>query len=46
MEGERWCTADGILTCPNVNEVSKRRLLELAMAADVRECVGALQLGH
>ena len=35
------------LTYPSVNEVSKRRLLELAMAASgLRECVGALNMEH
>ena len=36
----------GALTCPSVNEVSKRRLLELAMAAWLRDCVGALNMEH
>ena len=34
------------LTYPSINEVSKRRLLELAMAAGLRECVGALNMEH
>ena len=42
----RWRTAAGALTYPSVNEVSKRRLLELAMAAGVREFVGALNMEH
>ena len=42
----RWRTAVGALTCPSVNEVSKRRLLELAMGAGVREFVGALQFEY
>ena len=42
----RWRTAVGALTCPSVNEVTKRDLLELAMAAGVREFVGALQMEH
>ena len=37
----RWCMADGVLTRLSVNEVSRGRLLELAMAAGVMECVGA-----
>ena len=37
----RWRTADGAMTQPSVNQVSKRCLLELAMAAGVKECVGA-----
>ena len=36
----------GALTCPSVNEVSKRRLLELAMTAWVREFVSALNMEH
>ena len=40
-EGVRWRTADGAMTRLSVNEVSRRRLLELAMAAWVMECVGA-----
>ena len=39
--GVRWRTADGAMTKLKVNEVSRRRLLELAMAAGVMECVGA-----
>ena len=35
----RWLTADGAMTRLIVNEVSRRRLLELAMAAGVMECV-------
>ena len=41
-----WRTAVGALTCPSVIEFSKRRLLELAMGAGVRECVAALQYDH
>ena len=37
----RWRTADGAMTQLSVNEVSRRRLLELAMAAGMMECVGA-----
>ena len=37
----RWRTADGATTRLSVNEVSRRRLLELAMAAGMMECVGA-----
>ena len=40
-EGVRWRTANGAMTRLSVNEVSKRRLLELAMTAGVKECVGA-----
>ena len=39
-DGVRWRTADGAMTRLSVNEVSRMRLLELAMAAGV-ECVGA-----
>ena len=41
-DGVRWRTADGALTRLSVNEISRRRLLELAMGAGVMECVGAL----
>ena len=34
-------TADGAMTRRIVKEVSRRRLLELVMAAGVWECVGA-----
>ena len=37
----RWRTPDGAMTRLSVNEVSRRRLLEQAMAAGVMECVGA-----
>ena len=37
----RWRTADGAMTRLSVNEVSRRRLLELAMAAGVWDCVRA-----
>ena len=37
----RWRTADGAMTRLIVNEVSRRRLLELVMAAGVMECIGA-----
>ena len=40
-EGVRWRTADGAMTRLSVNELSRMRLLELAMAAGVKECVGA-----
>ena len=36
-----WRTTDGAMTRLNVNDVSRRRLQELAMAAVVWECVGA-----
>ena len=39
--GVRWRTADGAIRRLSVNEVSRRRLLELAMTAGVGECVGA-----
>ena len=39
--GVRSRTADGAMTRLSVNEVSRRRLLELAMAAGLWECVGA-----
>ena len=42
----RLRTAVGVLTRPGVNEVSRRYLLELAMLADVRECVRTLQKEH
>ena len=34
----RWRTANGAMTRLSVNEVSRRHLLELAMAAWVMEC--------
>ena len=39
---------DGAMTRLSVNEVSRRRLLELAMATGVMECVGArlMELRH
>ena len=40
-DGVRWRTADGAMTRLSVKEVSRRCLLELAMAAGVMECVGA-----
>ena len=39
--GVRLSTADGAITRLSVNKVSRRRLLELAMAAGVWDCVGA-----
>ena len=36
-----WRTADGAITRLSANEISRRRLLELAMATGVWECVGA-----
>ena len=36
----RWLTAEGALTIPIANGVNRRRLLTLAMAAGMRECVG------
>ena len=41
-----WRTAVGKLTGSGVNEVIKRQLLELAMADEMRDCVGALQKEH
>ena len=38
----RWRTADGAITRLSVNEISRRRLLGLAMAAGMWECAGAL----
>ena len=35
-EGVRWRTADGAMTRLSVNKVSKRRLMELAIAAGSR----------
>ena len=40
-DGVRWRTADGAMTRLSVNEVSMRRLLELAMAAGLMESVCA-----
>ena len=45
-EGMRCRAAVGALTCPSVIEFSKRRLLEQALAAGLRECVGALNMEH
>ena len=45
-EGVRWRTADGAMTRLSVNEVSRMRLLELAMAAGVIECVGARLISY
>ena len=42
----RWHTAEGALTSPSVNGVSRRRLITLAMAAGMRECVGARLLEY
>ena len=42
----RWRTAEGALTRPSVNELNRRRLLELAIAAGLKERVGALQKEH
>ena len=46
--GVRMRTADEAITRLSVNEVSRRRLLELAMVAGVMECVGArlMELWH
>ena len=41
-----WRTAQGAPTRPSVNELNRRRLLELTMAAGVRERVVALQREH
>ena len=46
VEGVRCRAAVGALTCLSVIEVSKRRLLELAFVAGVRECFGALWLEY
>ena len=40
----RWRTAVGLPTRPSIYEVSQRSLLELAMAAHIRECFGTLQI--
>ena len=40
-DGVRWLKVDGAMTRLSVNKVSKRRLMELAVAAGVMECVGA-----
>ena len=40
-DGVPWHTADGAITRLSVNEVKRRRPLELAMATGVWECVGA-----
>ena len=37
----RWDTADRAMARLSVSEVSSTRLLQLAMAAGVMECVGA-----
>ena len=44
----RWRTAAGGMTRLLVNEVRRRRLLELATAAGMMECVGArpMELRH
>ena len=42
----RWRTAEGAVTRPSANEVSRGHLLELAMAVEVRECIGALKKEH
>ena len=39
----RWRTAEGALLSPSKTVVSRRHLLKLAIAAEVKECVGALQ---
>ena len=46
--GMRWRAADGAMTQLSVREISRRRLLELAMTAGVMECVGArlMELWH
>ena len=36
----RWRTADGAMARLSVNEISRSRILELAMAAVVMECIG------
>ena len=41
-----WRTAVGVLARPVVNEVIRRHLLELAMAAEVRECISARLLEY
>ena len=46
-KGVLWHTADLALTRPSVNEVKRRCLLELAMAAGGgRESVGARQMEY
>ena len=40
-DGVRWRTADGAMSRLSVNEVVRRRLLKLAMAAGMMECFGA-----
>ena len=37
----RWRTADRAMARLSVSKVSRTRLLELAMATEVMECVGA-----
>ena len=37
----RWRTADGAMARLSVNDVCRRHLQELAMAARLMECVGA-----
>ena len=39
--GMGWGTAGGAMTQLSVKEINRRRLLKLAMAAGVMECVGA-----
>ena len=39
--GVRWGTAGGAMARLIVNEISRRRLLELAIVAGVMQCVGA-----
>ena len=41
-----WHTADIALTRSSVNEMKRRRLLELAIAASGRESVGAGQMEY
>ena len=45
-EGVRCRAAVGALTCPSVIEVSKRHLLEPALAAGLRESVVARQMEY
>ena len=42
----RWRTADGAMTRLSLHEVSRRRLLELTMAAGLMECVGARPMSY
>ena len=41
-----WRTAVGVLARPIVKEVNRGNLLELAMAAEARECISARLLEY